>query len=380
MNFKSFLVKAFVVICFASFLVFTGLFDSDTPKPAISAPDLGYGNPVCDEIIPIGVVTDEITKILDKAFSVYQGQGLTTALDTVTGLVTALGTNDDVCDFSECKAEVADTGGKATFEVNAYIKSYAISLDPVPPGWCNLDECKGAPCPDVVPYVRGDPKKDGMVALETLQNNFKGSAAIIHDMFTAKTEALSMELVKEDLGEVVGTKITRAEYLDRLIEYVEGWLNPDSVPSCVLTPLQKKLVESRRMGDRYTLRCEEAREQGLYWPRTWSLECEEECLNPHSDKCLNCLKNPNVNGSFLARINYKIHGQCEDSCRVKNNDDEFIFEWVLDDSCETCLCKGLDEEECLGWLCGGSTHNWVCCHETPIEGTPDRPEIDVGVE
>jgi len=391
---KSFLVKIFVVTCFASFLVFSGFFENDTPQPAVSAKDLGYGNPVCDRIIPIGNVMDELLKILDDAFSTYQGENLNTALDTTTGLVTALGTQKDVCDFSECNAEVADTGGKATFEVDAYIKSYAISLDPVPPGWCNADECKGAPCPDVTPYVESDPEKYGIVGLDKLQKSFKSSAAIIHDMFTIATEELSVELVKE--GEAVGKAVTKADYLDRLIEYVEYWLTPGHDQSCVLTPLEKKLVASRRMGDKYVSRCEETREQGLYWPRTWSRECEDKCFDAYSDDCLKCLKkNPGKKGSFLAQINYKIYGQCEESCRLKDISGNFTDEWVLNTDCETCLCERpiaapagsggitggakeqMSPEECLAWLCGGSTHNWVCCHETPLEGVVERPELDV---
>jgi len=27
----------------------------------------------------------------------------------------------------------------------------------------------------------------------------------------------------------------------------------------------------------------------------------------------------------------------------------------------------MTDDECLAWLCGGSSHNWVCCHEAPIE-------------
>jgi len=398
MQIKSFLIKIFVVASFIALLAFSGFLENDAPQPTVSARDLGYGNPVCDRIIPIGNVIDELLWIVDAAFSVYQGEDLATALDTVTGLVTALGINTDVCDFSACKPEIADTGGKATFELDAIFASYSISMDPVPPGWCNVSECTGAPCPDVMPYVEGDPAKTGIMGLEKLQKSFEGSAAIINELFTKKTEELSIELVKEaepgETQEKVGDQLTKAAYLDRLIEYVEYWLTPGHVNSCVSSPLEKQLIESRRMGDKYTMKCTEAREQGLYWPKMSSLECEDKCFDPYSDKCLNCLKtNPGKKGSFLAQINYKIHNKCEDKCRVKDSGGNFINEWILNADCEGCLCTnpakavagsggitgGATEqftpEECLAWLCGGSTHNWVCCHETPLGGV-ERPELE----
>lgn len=395
MQINSFLIKIFVVASFIALLAFSGFLENDAPQPTVSAQDLGYGNPVCDRIIPIGNVIDELLWIVDAAFSVYQGEDLATALDTVTGLVTALGSRDggDVCDFSvACKPEIADTGGKATFELDAFFASYSISMDPVPPGWCNVSECTGAPCPDVTPYVDGDPAKTGIMGLEKLQKSFEGSAAIINELFTKKTKELSIELVKEaepgETQERAGDKLTKAAYLDRLIEYVEYWLTPGHTNSCVPSPLEKQLIESRRMGDKYVMKCAEAREQGLYWPKTSSIECEKECLEPYSNKCLNCLKiNPGEKGSFLAKINYRIHNKCESECRSKDSDGNFINEWDLNIECEGCLCTkevkvtggysvgvDIDQEECLAWLCGGSTINWVCCHEAPLGGV-ERPEL-----
>jgi len=91
--------------------------------------------------------------------------------------------------------------------------------------------------------------------------------------------------------------------------------------------------------------------------------------------------------SILGKLNYKIYHECVSGCKDPDTGD-----WGLSEACMECLCTEkkmeqmapeeagppniittrMTDDECLAWLCGGSSHNWVCCHEAPIEFTGDE--------
>jgi len=252
------------------------------------------------------------------------------------------------------------------------------------------------------------------MGLITLRDSFMTSAEILHDIFETPTSSLPRDLAryqKDEDGDIVkdgsgnpvfdikpGEKITRADLALRMAEQVEVQLTPSTYKSCALSALERKLVADGRIGDVFPLQCKQAYEEGIYWPRQWSMECFKECESGSEDKCIECLaKDPGASASQLAKINYKIYGTCRDKCGIENPPDSGKWEWEMTQECQKCLCtikeriapvagsggitggavreKLLSEEACLSWLCGGSSSNWVCCHETILEGLPERPEI-----
>ena len=228
---------------------------------------------------------------------------------------------------------------------------------------------------------------------------------IVKDLFD---EANPTEVVPADLAQGdEGSKISKTAMIQRMAAKAATMIK-----ACTPSETEKKMILSGRQGDRYPLTCQAALENGQYWPLAWSEFCQSECAANQvgSDKCIECLKKPIFdfwglkNVSTLARLNYKIYNQCasdffngkddkgnpvmvtKDACHNSTTGD-----WEISDACMECLCtdremslngqapedmsdpqitvtrERMTDNECLAWLCGGSAHNWTCCHQTPID-------------
>ena len=410
---KYLILKFLVVAVFVSVLVVFGL-TYDTPEQGEAASTQAYSGLTCDEFIPIGTALDEVIDILDEAFKEYQGENMAQVMGNITSVMATLTEHPNVCDFKKCMALVDDQGPEAIgIEFNAFFWKGELTFK-IPP-WCVPQEGISEPCPDVSQYL--EESDANIMGLTTLRNSFMSSAQRLHDIFETATVPLSADFIRylqDEYGDFVdadgnlladgeepvpdkalGEKVTRADLVLRMTEKVELQLTPGTYKSCALSTLERKLVADGRIGDIFPMQCKQAREAGLYWPNQWSLECAKKCSSGSEKDCIKCLKKPPKNSaSQLAKINYKIYGECEKECSEEYPPNSGERRWAMTEKCQECLCTkteitvvgmGMDETvsvnktplsetECLAWLCGGSTSNWVCCHQTPLEGVPERPE------
>ena len=425
--FQKIFIASFIVLGFIGVLAFS--FWQKNKDQAMAQDFLGETKIVCEEPIPVGLAIDQAVSFLNDVYQTYQGDTIKTARDQVNDLVAIINANGNgsVCDFNECKAQVATGGPKATLEVKAV---------PLLPGkvdygytvpTCNIKEGVGNPCPSLSAFLRKGPTNP--VVLEDFQNILNSQADNIHLLFEGKDQDIPANLIKE--GEVAGvTKTSKADLVYRYVDDVEkNWFTPNPQSNtCALSQLERTRISQGLMGEKYPLSCLSALAQGIYSPKPWSETCQTECAdNQLSDECRACLARCEGE-SVYATLNCKMYSfgskasdpqqcsQCkneetsvcdanecnsgnwgadciwgkqylasaEDSCYQE------IKEAGTNDKCSTmkgqskkccgdkcangvnsecyeCLCDGLTKEQCLDWVCGGSKSNWVCCHEEPIQ-------------
>ncbi|MDO8524768.1 MAG: hypothetical protein Q7R99_04055 [bacterium] len=267
-------------------------------------------------------------------------------------------------------------------------------------------------------------EKANTLSLDEMANSLKAQADNVHDLFGGETALVPYGL--EESGEPAGeTMISEADLVKRYVKYVDtNWFTPNPQRNnCALSELDRKRIEQGTMGDKYPLQCLEALKKDMYVPKPWSEMCQKEC-ETFSQKCRDCLANCEGD-SVYAALNCKIYSlgngkamntrcylclsendctgnkKCGEGCTwgdriiVDGNpapecyttpqaaigeDPKCAFVpgqsknccgSVCADGfntvCKECLCKGLDQNQCLDWICGGSRSNWVCCHEQPIQ-------------
>ena len=315
----------------------------------VSAQEFSASRLVCDEPIPIGEATDLVSEILNTVYKELRDSQdyLDFAISHTEEMVAELYVYPEtICDFSKCNPRVADTGPSIDFYItipfweDKKITGFCTPL-------CKPLECGGEPCPDL---------SDNLESIELAKGQINSSQEIINKIFTEESF-----LVTEDIREEAdGTHITKFEAAQRKLKLAREWLHStaeEGKRTCSLSTLERKKVAAGELGDRFPMRCSDALEQELYWPRAWSENCQNDCKEGPTKDCKDCLSlNPGLGASFLAQVNYKIYGVCGSYCQ-----DEFTPE------CVTRLCADFSsEEECIAWICGGSVFNWVCCHESPL--------------
>lgn len=317
---------------------------------------------VCDEPIPIGTVLGDTLTLLDAIYENYQDAHdyVRSASELLKGQTAELYQNQEsVCDFSLCRPQVTDRGPDFTFELDTWVKSYELGGHAP---MCNIEECAGEPCPTLDEVIEGLQNWKG--GIETAHQNIK-------DLFDpAKSGLVITEDIAEDPSEL-GQPITLFDKVRREATSTNLWLTPSVTRklSCAMTEREWTAWEKdKKIPRRFPMRCEEAIEEGVYWPAAWSEACQKECSGeiPPSDACKDCLgrTEPGKSASFLAKINFKIYNICKDACKLG-----------LTTDCEACLCvdyeadpqlypggRILSKEECRASICGGHLNNWVCCH------------------
>lgn len=324
-------------------LVFAFLTNKKTPVSA----QVGL---VCDEPIPTAESLEQSLELMADTYRELQNlrDYLTFALEELQSEVSDLYQDpEEVCDFSVCRPQVIDTAPALKLKVSYFFGVSTLAEAHIP--LCTPKECLGNPCPDL---------NDHLEVLEGMKSGIEGSYEIIRDIFTQETVPITMDIKKET--EELGDFIRKPELVRRKLELSREWLHPTAEAqkrSCALSELERKKVDAGEIGERYPMRCTDALSQGLYWPRVWSENCENDCNEGPTEECKACLgQDPGLLASVLAKINFKIYGICGTFCQ-----EELSLE------CLNCLCADLSEKECTAWLCGGNYNNYVCCHETPLE-------------
>jgi len=351
----------------------------------------GFGEAKCDRIIPIGKPLEDTVNLMVAVLSEQQNAGgyVKSASGNLQNIFALLNKdNEFVCDFTKCLPVAVDFGPEFALELDLLIKKITLGGHaPIP---ANKD-CAGSPCPDL-----GDEKAGPIGALAGWLAAIEESRNRVKTIFEEPTVT-----VYEDIAQLVpadpnnlskgyvsdlGQKITQQEAIRRMATKAAVM-----VKECSLSELEKKMVLSGRLGDKYPMRCKDAIEAGQYWPMPWSEVCKAECDDGQgSEPCIKCLqkKTPDLKkASILGRLNYKIYNACGEKCQDQESGD-----WGLNSACLECLCseavvtaidvtgqgndtievRQMSDEACLAFLCGGSSHNWTCCHEAPIEFLGDE--------
>jgi len=347
-----------IVLIIGGFVLFA-------PEKHISAEDTRISFLQCSEPIPTGEAYEKTFMLTTETYNEYVNlrNYLSSAVKQIQSEVSELYRKDEkACDFSLCAPLVIDQAPDIKLKVS-YIIGTATTINVHLP-LCKTQPCIGQPCSDMKKYIE---------EITGLRNAVKASHEVIDEMFNLETYPVTADIQKK---ESLGSLIRRPEEVHRRQQLAREWLHAAADKgknSCSLSERERKKVVLGEIGDRYPMRCVDALDQGLYWPRIWSENCSKKC-RPESDidKCKKCLSNDKNGTSILAEINYKTYGICQDSC-----DNQF------DEQCKQCMCKiqtnnerakyGKDvgeqmtDDECVAWLCGGSYYNNVCCYEELIE-------------
>lgn len=318
---------------------------------------------VCDEPIPIGEVFEDTAELLNSVYrEIQSARGyLESAIKEVqTEIGELYKGGDEVCDFSVCYPQILDQAPDLKIKINYFLGSQTLTSIHIP--FCMPQSCIGNPCPDLDSYIND---------LKSLKSAVEGSRQIIHDIFTVPSVLAGENLrIKSGANKESPTALlTKPEAVKRKIKLSREWLHSSSEigkKTCSLTESEKKKILQGEIGDRYPLKCVEALSEGIYWPKMWSEECSVACEGNSPEKCAACLANPLQEGaSVLAKINFKIYNTCGSVC-----------ENGLEKDCINCLCSDengnpLSEKECVAWICGGSYYNYTCCHEVPLDISPE---------
>lgn len=302
---------------------------------------------ICDEPIPIGNAIETTLSLMTDIYGEFQETRgyLLSAIGHLEAETAELFKNpEEVCDFMLCEPDVSDQGIDGEFK----IANTEITVETHIP-LCHNNPCRGNPCPDLEKYID---------EITILRNSVNGCWEKIRDIFTIATIPIPENLKEDGESNIL---LTKPELASRELRSVRQWLYPTvgSKRSCSLSELERVKVEAGEMGNIYPMRCTDALNQGTYWPRAWSEECDDECKEGPTEGCVTCLKTKTItdNSSPLAKINYKIYVDCLTDCE----------KGIIAPECFKCLCEDKNERECTSWLCGGSYYNYVCCHEHSLE-------------
>ena len=369
-------LSSLIGIIFVTLLVCAFLTKKENPVSAQEFPKLTL---VCDEPIPTGEAFQETLSLMTAVYSELKDtrDNLTSAIEQLQSAVSELyGSPEEVCDFSVCQPLVIDQSPDLKLKVSKPWGGTE-TLVGVHIPLCIPKECIGEPCPDLEDYYD---------FIKAMKGGIDGSYEKIKEIFNTPSVSITEDIKKE--GELLGNLITQPEAAKRKLQLAREWLHVTAEigkRSCSLSYLERKKVEDGELGDRYPVRCTDALEIGVYWPRAWSEKCEEECKEGPTEDCKTCLAK-GEGTSALAQINYRIYSTCGSVCKEE-----------LTQECIDCLCckefsvavvgeitckKSLSEKECTAWLCGGNYYNYVCCHEGPLEIsegilTPSTPQFPI---
>ena len=363
-------LSSLIGIIFVTLLVCAFLTKKENPVSAQEFPKLTL---VCDEPIPTGEAFQETLSLMTAVYSELKDtrDNLTSAIEQLQSAVSELyGSPEEVCDFSVCQPLVIDQSPDLKLKVSKPWGGTE-TLVGVHIPLCIPKECIGEPCPDLEDYYD---------FIKAMKGGIDGSYEKIKEIFNTPSVSITEDIKKE--GELLGNLITQPEAAKRKLQLAREWLHVTAEigkRSCSLSYLERKKVEDGELGDRYPVRCTDALEIGVYWPRAWSEKCEEECKEGPTEDCKTCLAK-GEGTSALAQINYRIYSTCGSVCKEE-----------LTQECLDCLCckefsvpvgispfggavvgeitckKSLSEKECTAWICGGNYYNYVCCHEGPLE-------------
>jgi len=373
----------FLVVGFIGFLV-VGYYTQE-PSPTVVAQE--YGTLRCNgPIVPNGSVSEDVIELLDTVYRAYQDTALDlqAAISHAQIIWASLNQTDDVCDFSKCRAEIANNSTDETVNIapdfglilNAYIVKAEVGIRP---GICDPGPAVGDPCS--IADIRAN-----LEQLQMLNSSFLAGYMQIHNLFatenipvTADTSIKKDDYLgrdKEDGPENADPSkgdvdmLTPQEEVRRKIEVAEGLID-----LCTLSELERKQFKAGKRGNKKLEKCIDALKNGTYeHPEPWSEACKGECSAGPTQTCVDCLGECKGT-SILARMNCRIYSLstgpdfpencsngadptcCGNVCR----DDYYSRE------CDQCLSKGLDEDEFESFLCGGSVKNWICCSAVPLE-------------
>lgn len=369
-----YLKLVFLLVGFVGFLALGHY--SQVPEQPASAQE--FSALTCNgPIIPNGQVAEDVVELVNVVFKEYQlASGyLGTVIEHAQGLLAALSQTEDVCDFSRCMPNMANSmPGQVSnvapdffLRLNAYLVKGEAGIRP---GLCTPGECVGDPC--AVGDIRSNIKE-----IKNLATAFPASYNIIHDTFSTPSQLVTEDTrIKandylERPEEAVGTPITKQEEIKRKIEAVEGLLE-----LCSLSELERQMVKAGRMGNKKVEKCIDTLRDGTYeHPRPWSEACEVECSLGDTKECVDCLGNCQGT-SILAKLNCRIYSKktgADASENCSNGKDPDCCGSVCRDDydsseCSECLCRGLgSQDECDAWICGGHHHNWICCSAAPLK-------------
>ncbi|MFH0739601.1 MAG: hypothetical protein V1819_01390 [bacterium] len=386
----------------------------------------GEGDVICEEVIPIGNSLVAATELYDEVYQAYKNSAIKNASEQMNALVIALNNEGKVCDFDKC-APQADTGGPdATLEAKPLPGLPGKKLTYEVPT-CQLKDATGNPCPDLTQFIT--PGKD--TSLDDLAQKLKTQADNIHAIFETKTAIvpLGMEEENEVAGKTMISKKDLAMRYINAVETLltprpgscavtelerqridQNKMGPRYPEQC-LEALAKDMYAPKAWSEAckeecatFTQECKDclARCEGNSVYATLNCKIYSTGKQPEeSSKCYQCKDNPTTNvpcdekeclsGKYGDDCVFSVNGPSEvkschqdltgsgknDKCATIKGQSKQCCGAVCADgfntACKECLCAGedpkkpLSQEQCLDWICGGSSSNWVCCHEEPIE-------------
>jgi hypothetical protein len=374
------IVSIIALVIFAIILVVAAYLANPKNFTSVFAEGYMRGELICDEPIPIGQVIEETTDLANDIYIELNKvkNYIAVSVGLLNNEVAALSVGgDEICDYSVCKPDAPNTGGKVGVEVDlsSYLfkfPSFGIDFNIL---HCVPKKCKGNPCPDLTQVY---------VQLQERRIGIQGAYKRIHDIITKETELVTYDIKKinpVDGSDDKGQNITRSEEIKRYTQLIREWLSPSpetGKQSCALSDLERKRVEAGTAGARFPMRCADALADHFYWPKVWSENCINECKEGPNVLCKTCLGQKPLSGnwdasSVLAKINYKIYEWstslliapflCGPKCS-KGELDKDCAECLLTEAKKVGDPKLTDSENFTSWICGGYYGNYVCCHET----------------
>ncbi len=331
---------------------------------------------ICDEPIPIGNAVQETLKVLNDIYRQVQDTRnyLKIAINRVNSEISDIyrdpkeSDGASVCDFSVCRPEVLNKAPNINLRIDFGFTTR--NLFGIRPPLCSALQCSGEPCADIDDYY------DSLVKMKAAIAN---SHEIVKKIFTEKNYTVNYDIAIDKNGKSdQGRKISRFDYIRRLIRLARAWFHPPGEGikrTCVLSEKQKKEAERGQRSDVFPLPCQEAIAMNIYWPKPWSEQCQDECKNGiPTEECKQCLgsmnNNPshNKNGSFLSLFNYRVYGPslgggqgfCGEECSKD----------IQTEKCQLCLRKLISSngkavslDDFIKYICGNSEFNFACCHK-----------------
>lgn len=316
MNFRK-IILIIALVILALILVVAAFLSNPKNSFSVSAQEIRMAPLTCDEPIPVGIVIEKTSDLMNDIYmELFKASGFfDKAVGRITTDVAGL-SGDEICDYSKCRPKVVNAGAKVSLDVDFGILMGQKSVLGLNIPYCNAKNCEGNPCPNLTETHR---------ILGEQRAGIQAAYTNIHKFITETTELVTEDINKTDPNDK-GEKITRPEAIKRWLQVVREWLSPSTETgkqSCALSNLERKRVADGTAGNRFPMRCADALSQYLYWPKTWSEKCVNECKEGIkgtgiADPCINCLGYQGVGqtqeqrqkgvDSALAKINSVIYG------------------------------------------------------------------------
>lgn len=375
---------------------------------------------VCREPISIGSSLDATLEAMDvlikETLNIHRQ--VSAQIEKANTALASIGKDAVNCDTSVCKGMCVNAQAKITFKVSLLWMIDLLNYPACIPLCSFRQACLGKPCPAL----------DGQVDLitDSLASTTKAIQKI-NDVFTSSTEQIEEDIMTEEesasfkqcLEDAKGlwsdeaTKITKKELekcIENLgeitkIEFAQRKLERTRADFHLWRMSQEDREKAFRgeITPRTAMKCLEALEEGSYWPRWWTDDCEKYCkTDPNSRKCQDCLcqgcesttGDDRCTDAFGVDANAQACQECLDESLIHQ------YSWTKATSCKfygacqiecqdlsttrsleecfSCLCEGVPPakeceqqggtpEECkiMGcqkWICGESMLNWTGCY------------------